>query len=182
MKSILRQQRRSALLVAAGTIVLGLALALWPDHSVSLMCMLLGGALLVFGALYIIGWFAGRRGEGSPVVVLIPGVVLAGLGIWLMVSAETVITLVQYVFGAVLVFHGVLDLQAAVSLARYGYQNWWLDLVLAILTVLLGILILLNPFGTFAALVVLIGLSLVYDGVSDLYLIWRLSRAFKELE
>ena len=39
---------------------------------------------------------------------------------------------------------------------------------------------LLNPFGTMKALVVLIGLSLVYDGASDLYLIYRVSKAFRD--
>ena len=56
------------------------------------------------------------------------------------------------------------------------------DLLLALLTILLGVLVLLNPFGTFAALVMLIGAALVFDGVSDLCIIWRLSRAFKAAE
>ena len=48
------------------------------------------------------------------------------------------------------------------------------------LALLLGAVVLLNPFGTMKALVVLIGLSLVYDGASDLYLIYRVSKAFRD--
>lgn len=182
MKSILREQRRSSTMVALATIVLGLVLVVWPDRSVSLMCALLGGALLIFGLLYILGWFAGKRKAGSPAVMVIPGVVLAGLGVWLMTSSEMVVALIQYVFGAVLLFHGVLDLQGAISLVGRRYARWWLDLVLAVLTLGLGAVILINPFGTFAALVMLIGVSLIYDGVSDLLLIGRLSRAFRDVE
>lgn len=182
MKSILREQRRSSTMVALATIVLGLVLVVWPDRSVSLMCALLGGALLIFGLLYILGWFAGKRKAGSPAVMVIPGVVLAGLGVWLMTSSEMVVALIQYVFGAVLLFHGVLDLQGAISLVGRRYARWWLDLVLAALTLGLGAVILINPFGTFAALVMLIGVSLIYDGVSDLLLIGRLSRAFRDVE
>ena len=43
-------------------------------------------------------------------------------------------------------------------------------------------LILINPFGTFAALVTLIGLVLIYDGLSDLWIIHRLSRMVRDLE
>ncbi len=182
MKSILREQRRSSTMVALATIVLGLVLVVWPDRSVSLMCALLGGALLIFGLLYILGWFVGKRKAGSPAVMVIPGVVLAGLGVWLMTSSEMVVALIQYVFGAVLLFHGVLDLQGAISLVGRRYARWWLDLVLAALTLGLGAVILINPFGTFAALVMLIGVSLIYDGVSDLLLIGRLSRAFRDVE
>ena len=93
------------------------------------------------------------------------------------------IALIQYVFGAVVILHGVLDLQGAISLASsHRARRWWVDLLLAVLTLGLGLLILVNPFGTFAALVMLIGCTLIYDGLSDLWLIWRLSRAFRILE
>ena len=45
----------------------------------------------------------------------------------------------------------------------------------------LGAVVLWNPFGAMEALVFLIGLSLIYDGASDLYLVWRVSRAFRDL-
>ena len=90
--------------------------------------------------------------------------------------------MVQYIFGAVLLFHGVVDLQAAWTLMSRRWPRWWLDMILGALTLALGVLVLINPFGAFAALVVLIGLSLVFDGASDLYLIWRLSRAFRDLD
>lgn len=57
---------------------------------------------------------------GISAFTLIPGVVLSGLGIWLMTSSDSVIALVQYVFGAVVIFHGVLDVQSSVSLMRQG--------------------------------------------------------------
>ena len=108
--------------------------------------------------------------------------VLSGLGIWLMTSSDSVIALVQYVFGAVVIFHGVLDVQSSVSLMRQGAARWWLDLALSALTLALGALILINTFGTFAALVTLIGLVLIYDGLSDLWIIHRLSRMVRDLE
>ena len=182
MKSILREQRLSSTLAALVTIALGLVLVLWPDRSVSLMCSILGGALLTFGILYVVSWFAGKGKNGASALLLIPGVVLAGLGVWLMISAESVITLIQYVFGAVLLFHGIVDLQASVVLIGCRVRKWWLDLLLALLTLALGLLILVNPFGTFAALVTLIGCALVYDGVSDLWLILRLTRAWRAAE
>ena len=57
-----------------------------------------------------------------------------------------------------------------------------MDLLLAVLTLALGVLVVVNPFGTFAALVTLIGLVLIYDGLSDLWIIHRLSRMVRDLE
>ncbi len=175
MKTILQEQRRSSVIVALITMVLGAVLVVWPDRSVRLMCTLLGAALLICGLVYILGWLVRRREGGISAFTLIPGVVLSGLGIWLMTSSDSVIALVQYVFGAVVIFHGVLDVQSSVSLMRQGAARWWLDLALSAL-------ILINPFGTFAALVTLIGLVLIYDGLSDLWIIHRLSRMVRDLE
>ena len=93
----------------------------------------------------------------------------------------SVVQLVQYIFGAVLIFHGVVDLQGALALMGQGYSRWWVDLLLAVLTLALGVLVVVNPFGTFAALMGLVGASLIFDGVTDLVIIWRLSRAFKDI-
>ena len=78
-----------------------------------------------------------------------------------------------------LVFHGVVDVQSAAALARRRCTRWWLDMALGVLTIGLGVVVLLNPLGTTGALMMLVGASLIFDGASDLYLIWRLSRAFR---
>lgn len=181
MKSILHEQRRSSIAAAVVTILLGLTLVWWPNSSVRLLCILLGFAVFVTGIIYLLGWVARRR-ESYPIVLLLPGVVLCAIGVWLMTTPEFVVILNQYIFGAILIFHGVVDLQGGVALMKQGCSRWWLDLALGALTVALGALVLVNPFGTFGALVMLIGGALIFDGASDLYLIWRLSRAFRQAE
>ena len=49
MKSILREQRRSSIVAAAVTILLGLMLVLVPNRSIRFLCGLLGTALMVTG-------------------------------------------------------------------------------------------------------------------------------------
>ena len=161
MGNIFREQRRSSIVMAVLTLLLGLLLVLAPNRSIRLLCTVLGAAMLVAGLIYLFTWLAKRR-DGFPAWFLIPGLILAALGLWLLTSP------------------GVIDLQGAVSLARLGIPNWWVDLVLAVLTVVLGGVVLLNPFGTMEAMTVLIGASLVYDGASDLYLIYRVSKAFRD--
>ena len=64
MKTILQEQRRSSVIVALITMVLGAVLVVWPDRSVRLMCTLLGAALLICGLVYILGWLVRRREGG----------------------------------------------------------------------------------------------------------------------
>lgn len=181
MGNIFREQRRSSIVMAVLTLLLGLLLMLAPIQSVRLLCGLLGAALLLVGLSYVRSWAdVGRRQAGVPRWFLLPGLLLAALGLWLFTAPESAILLVQFSVAAVLLFHGVLDVQGANSLRRLGLRRWGVDLALGIVTLLLGAVVLLNPFGTMKALVVLIGLSLVYDGASDLYLIYRVSKTFRD--
>ena len=182
MNSILRERKFSSTVSAVICIALGVVLLFWPDLSLRVLCMLLGAALLITGAGYIISYFA-RRGKLSALQFeIILGVILAILGLWLLLNPATFISLLQFVFGAILVIHGIVDLQAAFHLQGAGYNRWWAALILALLTAVLGVVIILNPFGSMAALTMLIGLSLIFDGASDLALIFRLSRFFKAVD
>ena len=178
MKGILWEQRTSGVISALLTATAGGLLLFWPDRSVNFLCSLLGAALLVIGLVYILGCFARRRG-GVPVWFLIPGIILSAVGLWLMKSPSAVATLVQYVFAAMLIFHGILDLQGAIALAGMGWPRWWINLLLAVMTLALGAVIFCNPMGSFFALIMVIGGALIFDGVSDLCIICTLGRAMK---
>ena len=181
MNSILQQQRRSSIAAALITILLGLVLIFWPDRSIRFLCSMLGALLLITGIVYILGWFARRR-DGFPVYALIPGVVLGALGLWLLAIPQSVVALIQYICGAVILFHGVIDFQSAAALVKMRVRRSWLELLLSLLTVGLAVVIFLNPFGTVEALVMLIGWVLVFDGGSDLWIVFRLSRAVRQAQ
>jgi len=178
MNSILQQQRRSTVAAALVTIILGVVLIAWPDRSIRFLCSMLGALLLITGIVYILGWIARRR-DGFPVYALIPGVVLAGIGLWLLAVPQSVVALIQYICAAVILFHGVLDLQSAAAMLKMRISYSWVELLLALATVGLAVVIFLNPFGTVEALVMLIGWVLIYDGASDLWIVFRLSRAVR---
>ena len=180
MKSILQQQRHSSMISAIVTIALGCVMLMWPTSSVNIICSLLGGALTITGILYGMGWLTRRKAGSRSTITLLPCVILIGLGVWMMVRPGSVVAVIQYVFSALIIFHGILDLQSGFALMRQKSSRWWIELSLAAVTIGLGVLVLLNPFGTFSTLVMLIGGVLIFDGVSDLWIIHRLSRALRD--
>jgi len=182
MKSILRQQLLSSLLAALATIFLGAVLLVWPNRSVRVICSLLGAILFLLGLFYVIGCISKGRHKLPSAFLFLPGVILIGLGAFLMMRPDSVVALIQYVFGLLIIFHGILDLQSALALIGARVRRWWLELALAAVTLGLGALILINPFGTFAALVMLIGCVLIYDGISDLWILYRVSRNLASYE
>ena len=104
------------------------------------------------------------------------------LGLWLLAIPQSVVALIQYICGAVILFHGVIDLQSAIALMKMRIRRSWVELLLALATVGLAVVIFLNPFGTVEALVMLMGWVLVFDGGSDLWIVFRLSRAVRQAQ
>ena len=83
---------------------------------------------------------------------------------------------VPLIIGILILIHGVHNVIQAVDLQKDGYDKWWVALLFGILTVGFGGLLICNPFGAVEMAVRMIGISLIYDGASDM---WILSRVFK---
>ena len=56
---------------------------------------------------------------------------------------------------------------------------WWLALILAILTIGFGILLICRPFAALDTVVMLIGIFLIYDGLSNVWIVSRVSHTVK---
>lgn len=182
MKGFLNNRRGSCALSALCFIALGVFLLGWPELSRIWICRVLGGALTVTGVVYIVTHFV--RAKGAAVVFqydLILGIVLAILGVWLLFTPSLIITFIQYILGAILVIHGILDLQGVMNLRSGGAAHWPAFLI-AVATIALGAIIIWNPFTSINVLLMLVGLALIFDGVSDLILIFQLSRTFKRVK
>ena len=67
------------------------------------------------------------------------------------------------------------------SLCKEQYDKWWVALILGLVTVGFGALLIFKPFAALDTVVTLIGFFLIYDGVSDLWIVSRISRTAKVL-
>ena len=182
MNALLRQRRTSSVVVALLSIVLGIVLILYKSQAARIFVMVCGYGLLALGIYYTILYFARRSRIAMLQMELLLGIILLLLGIWMVTKTDSVILLIQYVMGAVVVVHGAVDLQASINIRRAGFEKWWVSLLLSAVTLLLGVLIILNPFSALDALLILIGIVLVFDGISDLYIILRISKVFHEVK
>lgn len=183
MKGFLNSRRVSCALSALCFIALGVFLLGWPDLSRIWICRLLGAALLVTGGVYVISHFV--KSKGAAVVFqydLILGVILAIVGVWLLTTPDLIITFLQYILGAILVIHGVIDLQGALNLRSGGSSHWWSACLIALITLALGAIVIWNPFASINALLMLVGIALIYDGITDLVILFQLTRTFKKVK
>ena len=157
-------------------VILGIVLLVWPGQSTQVVCMVLGIVLGGFGLIQIILYLATKEKTMVSHSMMMLGVVLAVIGGWIVLKPETIIKAVPMIVGILIVIHGFHNAVQAIDLKKMQYDNWWVALLLSLLTVALGVVLICNPFTIVDTVVRIIGVFLVYDGLSDM---WILSRVFK---
>ena len=157
-------------------VILGIVLLVWPGQSTQVVCMVLGIVLGGFGLIQIILYLATKEKTMVSHSMMMLGVVLAVIGGWIVLKPETIIKGVPMIVGILIVIHGFHNAVQAIDLKKMQYDNWWVALLLSLLTVALGVVLICNPFTIVDTVVRIIGAFLVYDGLSDM---WILSRVFK---
>ena len=167
MKDFLYRADSHGVLLSILMIVIGLLLVIWPGHVMTTALTILGVALLVGGALLIYSWYRGRMKSDS-VITLAEGIVFVVAGLIVLIAPKFLISIVPFAVGALIALNGIFNLAQAFDQRRENYNRWTATLAMGILTVVLGLLIMFNPFSTMEMLGVAIGAIIIYNGVSNL--------------
>lgn len=147
---------------------LGIFLLMGPRMALNIVCYALGGVVLVCAAVQLVRYFTAERGLFQSQLTLIFGLVCLGLGGFLLIRSDIVVRILPVVFGLFVLFDSLGRIQNALELRRCGYSNWKVFLALALLSVVLGVVMILNPFATMELLVMAIGVILVVEGAINL--------------
>lgn len=158
--------RWSLVLTALALIVLGIILLLHPTKVMHLLSYLVGAMLTVYGLANIVAFL--RTKERHLTFELLLGVVTAAMGIFTLISPGSVFNAIQIVLGLVVIIDGILGIKRALALRDVGAAWWMVQLAVSIVAMIFGILLLIKKdiFGT--ALFMVIGILLVFQGISDL--------------
>lgn len=150
------------------TIVLGLVLVLFPGLIARLAGYLLGAAAIAFGVYSLTCYFKQQRLMPEFFrAELLGGFLAVALGLYIILHVDTVVSLLPFLAGAALLANGVVSLQRTLTARRSGYKGWEVLLVMTIVTLVFGLLLMVNPFKAIETIVIIIGIALLYEGLSD---------------
>ena len=165
---MLRYVKNGMLLLSIAFIALGLLLLVMPQTSLLWICYAFGAVVLITGVVCLVQ-YARLRGSGfAAPFFLVAGVSTAALGIFSLARPEVIASFLPVVFGLFILIDGCSRLGTAIELARRKADKGWMMLLFSVLSVALGILLLVNPFGAAVSVVMLCGVLLIIEGVVNL--------------
>ena len=161
-------------------IAVGALLIFMPGTTLNLLTKVIGGVVLAAGVISIVtSLFSKNQGLIARNSSIGFGLVIAVLGVWILLNPHFFESIIPVIAGVIMLFSGLMNLGETLSLGRSKYGNWWIALILAVLTVAGGLYLVLNPVTTMKYIVQIIGAALAYNGISNLWIVSRIHKVDK---
>lgn len=177
MRRLFESFGKQVMLSAVLSIVLGLTFIIWPLKITSMICRVLALMLLFVGGGRLVRYI---RKEGGG-FTLGAGIVEVLVGIWIFAKPQSIQELIPIIIGILLLVHGIQDATMSWQVKEHGGTNWVPGFVFAVLNILFALVMICNAIGVVKIGMIFIGCVLVYDGVSDLFITWRVKDSLKDL-
>lgn len=162
-------------------VVLGIALIVNPHFFTNAIGYTVGGLLTAYGAAELIRYFVKTKESPMYATGLVLGVILCAAGIFIIVRPDFIPKIIAVIFGLYMLISGICNLQDALNLRRQGLKNWTVSGIPAVITTIVGIVLVVNPlFLTDAALIIL-GVCLLVSGLSNIIGCFSAGRNLKKL-
>ena len=163
---MLKSIRNSLILSSLLYIVLGAVLLVMPELSLGFACLLIGGAVVIYGVVRLAAYL--RGGPAVDKLDLVLGVLLILLGLFLLIWIRFLLAFVPVVLGIYILIDSFGSLKRSLDMKALGFGRWWVSFLVAAALAICGLVMVLNPFGTIEGLVMFIGLGFLIDGVTTL--------------
>ena len=139
-----------------------------PELSAMVISRALGAAMIVFGLIKLVGYFSKDLFRLAFQYDLGFGLLLIALGILVLTKPAGVLDFIFIALGIAILTDGLFKVQIAMDSKQFGISTWWLTLILAVVTGMVGLTLVFRPWDSARLLTVLLGVSLLAEGILNL--------------
>lgn len=157
-----------SLLVSIAIVCFSIFIIVQPEFSVLVTIIALGVIVLLDGLLHIISYFRKSSEERTISIELIRGVLSSLIGIIIIINPVMFSSFLPILIGIWIVIQSIVKLQFAFTMKAVGEKNWIIITLLSIITTLLGLFIIFNPFAIVVALTTICGVILLISEVLNI--------------
>lgn len=164
----IRAAKAGYIVMSVALCVLGLFFIIYPDLTASVVGIICGIMLVLFGAVKMMGYFSRDLYRLAFQYDFAFGILLILLGVLILCRPGSLMSFISVVLGMSVLCDGLFKIQISADSKRFGIGRWWLILLLAVISVAAGIFLLCRPYESAAAMIILFGISLICEGLLNL--------------
>ena len=164
------------------TLILGIAVLVWPGISILVAAVLFGAFLVVSGIAQVVAAFAREVSAGTRVLLFISGALSQVLGVLAFrhFGQGYAVLLLSIWIGVGFIFQGVAESMLAISYPQLPARGW--HIFLGVISVIAGMVVVAWPFDSIVVLAVVAGAWLVVIGISQIVWAFQARRTTRRVE
>ena len=163
-------------------IALGLVVFLMPEKIESFLGYVLGGALILTGAVFIISYLLREPILNYDHNGFVNGIAVMAIGAIVLFKMNLVVSLLPLGLGLLVLISGVTQLQDCIDMIRLKYKSWGLMLFFSILNIILAVVLLIDPFKAAMTMFKVMGVGLILSGITDIYSMFYLAGKYAKYQ
>ncbi len=145
--------------------IVGIAMLMLPAPSARAIGIFCGIAMLVFGAIKLVGYYSKDLFRLAFQYDFQFGILLIILGLITLFRPGNIMDFISISLGECMIADSLFKAKITFEAKQFGIREWWLTLILAILTGLSGLLLASRPWEAIPAIMKLLGVSLLSEGI-----------------
>lgn len=176
MKDFFVKIKNLSIITIIASLIIGVILLIRPEETLRYISLFCGATLIALGAAAWISYFSKTKSTLQAIL----GTVSAVAGIVICIKYESIISAIIFLFGLFILISGIVDLFTAIDARKFRFSSWIVSLILSAATVILGLLVVFNPFDSMLGLTRLLGVGLILYAVMDLIALVQIRKTVKE--
>ncbi len=149
--------------------VAGILFITMPEISTEIIGVCIGIAMILFGIVKLIGYFSKDLFRLAFQFDLEFGILMMVLGVIVLFNPKNLMVFICIALGISILLDGLFKIRIAMDSRQFGIKSWWLILSLAIVTGVIGVFLIFDSVIGSQILSVLLGLTLLSEGILNLY-------------
>ena len=163
------------------TLILGIVLAYSPEGSIKVITGIIAALFLLIGILQLVDYVKQSKVEKMMSLSLILGILLSVVGIFLFINLESLANFITTLIGIAILIKSLFKLQFAFNIRDIS-DKWFYNLIVGIVGIVLGIVLLVNPFDSAKMFLRIVGIIFIIGSIVELVEICMVIKTIDEHE
>ncbi len=165
----MKKEKLMESIVSLVLLVVGVILIIWPEKSLSFIASALSVLCVAVGVVILLSYLLNREMRDVSQWKLVLGIIFVLVGMFVLPKLNIVLAVIPVILGLIIVCSGVTKLLHGLSYRKTGYPLWWMPFVIAVAAIVLGGIIMINPFSTLKLAIRVVGVVLVFDNFGNVF-------------
>ena len=182
MNNFMSKFLKSSIISAIGLAILGILLVFESELTIVSISYVIGAILVAIGTIAILNFVNDMKKNVKNELNIVYGIGMVVLGIIVISNPKGVASIIPFILGVLIIINSAAKLQYSLELKKDNNKLWNSTMIMALITLLCGLLLVFNPFSGAEFITKVVGVLLFIYAITDIVSSLRIRKTVKNIQ